>query len=67
MSARNITSEKVDSSGFQSGGYKAPMSEGGGKTTPKSSILNANPKNSGSPKGKVGKATESKNTSAYKG
>lgn len=40
MSANNITTEKIDSSGFQTGGYKAPKSDGGGRSTPKGTLIN---------------------------
>jgi hypothetical protein len=67
MSAKNITTEKMDSSGFQTGGYKAPGGMGG-KTTPKSAIIDdRDTGDSAFPKGKVGAGKENKNTSAYKG
>jgi hypothetical protein len=40
MSANNITSEKIDSSGFQSGGFSASKADGGGKKTPKGALMN---------------------------
>ena len=54
MSANNITTEKMNTAGFQTGGYKAPKSEGGGKHTPKRAIIDnsghtpSRPKKSGS-------------------
>ncbi len=67
MSAKNITSEKMDTSGFQSGGYSAPKGMGG-KHTPKKAILDdSDPSDPAAEKEVVGKAKESKNTTAYKG
>ena len=70
MSAKNITTEKIDSSGFQSGGFKAPGSAGG-KTTPKSSVIDDDevPKRTAMAREKAGPEAgkESKNNNLYKG
>jgi hypothetical protein len=56
MSAKNITTEKIDSSGFSSGGYKAPMGAGGGTKTPKGAVLDdRDTADTAFPKGVVGK------------
>jgi hypothetical protein len=67
MSAKNISSEKIDSSGFQSGGYNGGNATG--KHTPKKAIIEAvkDGPDSALPKGKVGAGKESKNTAAWKG
>ena len=66
MSAKNITTEKMNTSGFSSGGYSG---EGGSaKHTPKGALIdNRNSGDKAFPKGKVGAGKESKNTGAYKG
>lgn len=69
MSAKNITTEKIDGSGFQSGGYKAP-GPAGGKHTPKSSVMDNDefPKRTGLAREKPGPegGADSQNNKLYK-